>query len=354
MLRRLFHSWELSIFNDDADERRPQGFGWGIENLADLVDIADDDDPAASPVDDTPSDFDAGAALAELADRMCGRSDDFYHAGAPSGVAFDGNRLTFDSPLPSNDPEVRRASARMFEAPGTDGRAIIVIPQWNADESSLVGACRILNRFGFSVLRMTMPYHEERCPSRMVRADAMVSPVLGLTLQEVRRAVIEARLAVAWLRQRGYTRIGLMGTSLGSCVGFLALAHEEAIEAAAFNHVAGHFADVVWSGLATRHVRDSLDAHVDLDTLRRCWAPISPALFAGRLRGRQPDLLLVSGAYDPIFLPRHSQALVDALRQAAVCFRRVVLPCGHYTLGRPPFYLVDAFLMVRFFRRSLG
>ena len=188
----------------------------------------------------------------------------------------------------------------------------------------------------------------------MVRADAMVSPVLGLTLQEVRRAVVEVRLAVSWLRRQGYRRIGLMGTSLGSCVGFLALAHEEAIEAAAFNHVAGYFADVVWEGLATRHVRESLDGHVDLETLRRCWAPISPAHFAARLRQTQPALLLVSGAYDPIFLPEHGQALADALRQADVAFRRHVLPCGHYTLGRPPFYLIDAFLVIRFFRKNLG
>ena len=50
----------------------------------------------------------------------------------------------------------------------------------------------------------------------------------------------------------------------------------------------------------------------------------------------------------------HTQALVDALDKANVDFRRVVLPCGHYTLGRPPFYLIDAYLIVRFFRRHLG
>lgn len=339
MLRRLFHRWEMSIFNDDADDRRPQEFGWGLEHL----------------VDETARQgFDADTELAALADELRRDSVDFYRAGAMSGVAYDGHRLLFDSPLPSRDAAVRRASARMFESPDADGRAIVLIPQWNADENSMIGACKILNRFGFSVLRMTMPYHEERRPAHMLRADAMVSPVLGLTLQEVRRAVVEARLAVRWLRRRGYRRIGLMGTSLGSCVGFLTLAHEEAIRAAAFNHVAGDFADVVWAGLATRHVRKSLDGHIDLDGLRRCWAPISPAHFAHRLRHREPELLLVSGAYDPIFLPQHGQTLVDALRRAEVRFRRVILPCGHYTLGRPPFYLIDAFLIVRFFQRSLG
>ena len=335
MLRRFFHRWELSIFEEDAHERRPQAFGWGLENLGDIELEGRE------------------SALPEAAAALCAASENFYRTEEITGVSFDGNRLTFDSPLPSRDVEVRRASARMFESPGAKGRAIVVVPQWNADEDSMVKACKILNRFGLSALRMTLPYHEERRPDHMVRADAMVSPVLGLTLQSVRRAVVEVRLAVQWLRRRGYRHIGLLGTSLGSCIGFLALAHDEGLDAAAFNHVAGEFADVVWFGLATRHVRASLDGHVDLDTLRRCWAPISPVHFATRLMERQPKILIVSGAYDPIFLPAHSQSLVDALREADVDFRRVVLPCGHYTLGRPPFYLIDAYLIVRFFRRHL-
>lgn len=336
MLRRFFHRWELSIFEDDAHERLPQAFGWGLENLGDIE------------LGGTESE------LPEMAATLCAASADFYRTGDITGVSLDGDRLTFDSPLPCRDVEVRRASARLFESQRAEGRAIVVVPQWNADEGAMVKACKILNRFGLSALRMTLPYHEERRPAHMVRADAMVSPVLGLTLQSVRRAVIEVRLAVQWLRQRGYRHIGLLGTSLGSCIGFLALAHDEDIDAVAFNHIAGEFADVVWSGLATRHVRASLDGHVDLATLRRCWAPISPLHFASRLAERQPKMLMISGAYDPIFLPAHSQSLVDALRAADVGFRRVVLPCGHYTLGRPPFYLIDAYLVVRFFRRHLS
>ena len=63
---------------------------------------------------------------------------------------------------------------------------------------------------------------------------------------------------------------------------------------------------------------------------------------------------MISGAYDPIFLPAHAQVLLDALDRANGDFRRVQLPSGHYTLGRPPFSLIDAYLIVRFFRRHLG
>jgi len=340
VLRRLFHAWEQSIFNDDADERLAQEFAWGLEHLDGLAAARSDGLGAAT-------------SLPLIAEDLCAASEEFYAAEPMAGVRFDGHRLSFDSPLPAVEPEVQRASARLFESPRAEGRAVVVIPQWNSDEGSLLGACEILNRFGLSALRMTLPYHEERRPPGMLRADAMVSPVLGLTLQSVRRAVIEVRQGVGWLLDQGYRHIGILGTSLGSCVGFLALSHEDRVAAAAFNHFAGCFADVVWDGLATAHVRASLDGHVDLETLRRCWAPISPAHFATRLADTRPGILLVSGAYDPIFLPEHSQALASALRDADVDFRRVVLPCGHYTLGRPPFYLIDAYLVVRFFRRHL-
>ena len=340
MLRRFFHAWEQSIFSDDADERLEQEFAWGLEHLDGLA-------------GGRPGEPCAAASLPLIAQELCAASEDFYAAEPMAAVRFDGHRLSFDSPLPAAEPEVQRASARLFESPRANGRAIVVIPQWNADEDSMVQACRILNGFGLSALRMTLPHHEERRPSGMLRADAMVSPVLGLTLQSVRRAVIEVRQAVGWLLDQGYRHVGIFGTSLGSCIGFLALSHEDRVVAAAFNHVAGDFADVVWSGLATAHVRASLEEHVDIETLRRCWAPISPARFATRLAGRRPKILLVSGAYDPIFLPEHSLALATALRRAGVDFKRVVLPCGHYTLGRPPFYLIDAYLIVRFFRRHL-
>ncbi|MBU91798.1 MAG: abhydrolase domain-containing 18 [Acidobacteriota bacterium] len=336
MLRKFFHHWERSIFGDDADDRRPQAFGWGLENLEGVE------------LEGT------GYQLVEVAAELCAASENFYRTKEITRVTFDGTRLAFDSPFPSPDIEVQRVTARLFESSAAEGRAIVVVPQWNADEGSMVQACNILNYFGFSALRMTLPYHEERRPGYMVRADAMVSPILGLTIQSIRRAVVEVRLAVQWLRQRGYRHIGLLGTSLGSCIGFLALAHDEDLKVAALNHVAGEFADVVWSGLATQHVRASLDQHIDLETLRRCWAPISPVHFAARLLKNRPKLLMISGAYDPIFLPAHSQALVDALDRANVDFRRLVLPCGHYTLGRPPFYLIDAYLIVRFFRRHLG
>ena len=62
---------------------------------------------------------------------------------------------------------------------------------------------------------------------------------------------------------QGYERIGILGTSLGSCLSMLTAAHEPLVAAQALNHISPYFADVVWRGLSTRHVREGLEGHVD-------------------------------------------------------------------------------------------
>jgi pimeloyl-ACP methyl ester carboxylesterase len=341
MLRRWIENWELSIYADDLDDRRPQAFGWGLDEVEDLI---------PGPLDH----LDPEKTLVEFGRMLSADGDAFYRVAPLQEESFDGHRLSFASPLPSVHAETARASARLFESSRASGRAVIVIPQWNSNEDSHVQACKILNAFGMTALRLTLPFHENRRPSEMLRADPMVSPVIGQTLQEIRRAVLEVRQLVTWLWDRGYDRIGLLGSSLGSCIAYLACAHEPRVRAMTLNHAAAYFADVVWEGLVTEHVRRSLESHVDLLTLRQVWAPISPIHFAPRLARSDLKTLVISGAYDSTFLPSHAQPLIDALRLEGADLTRVVLPCGHYTLGRPPFYLIDAFLIATFLRRGLS
>ena len=128
--------------------------------------------------------------------------------------------------------QVGAALGRTFtaeeEAPG---HAVVVLPQWNADEVSHVALCHLLSRLGIAALRLTLPYHEARRPAGFERAEYMVSPNVGRTLQSLRQAVIDTRAAVAWLDSQGYERIGAMGTSIGSCTAFLAFVHDQRIDA---------------------------------------------------------------------------------------------------------------------------
>jgi dienelactone hydrolase len=157
---------------------------------------------------------------------------------------------------------------------------------------------------------------------------------------------------VRWLALQGYDRIGILGTSLGSCLSLLTTAHEPLIRAQALNHISPHFADVVWRGISTRHVREGLDGHIDLDLLRALWKPISPWWYLDRMGGR--PTLLVYARYDLTFPVDLSEALVREFRERQMPHEVAVLRCGHYSTGKAPFKFVDGWVLTRFLKRALS
>src|SRR5437899_4932346 len=153
-------------------------------------------------------------------------------------------------------------------------------------------------------------------PPELHRADYIVSANVARTVQVCRQAVLDARRAIAWLAHQGYDRIGILGTSLGSCLSLLTTAHEPLIRAQALNHISPHFADVGWRGISTRHVRAGLDGHIDLDLLRALWTPISPRWYLERVRDRRT--LLVYARYDLTFPVDLSEDLIREFRELRI------------------------------------
>ena len=272
---------------------------------------------------------------------------------------FDGATLRFPSALVTPHPENNVVSARWFPA-RTDRRraasselrrAVLVLPHWNSGGQGHIGLARLLSRFGMSSLRMSLPYHDVRMPPELTRADYIVSSNIARTVQVCRQAVLDARRAIAWLAAQGFDRIGILGTSLGSCLAMLTTAHEPLIRAQALNHVSPWFADVVWRGLATRHVRQGLEGHLDLDHLRTLWRPISPWSYLDRVRDTRT--LLVYARYDLTFPVDLSRMLIDEFARRQLPHEVAVLPCGHYSTGNVPFKFFDGYVLTKFLRRNL-
>jgi pimeloyl-ACP methyl ester carboxylesterase len=188
-------------------------------------------------------------------------------------------------------------------------------------------------------------------PPELTRADYIVSSNIVRTVQVCRQAVLDARRAVAWLASLGFERIGIIGTSLGSCLSLLTSAHEPRIRAQALNHVSPWFADVVWRGLSTLHVRRGLDGHIDLEQLRRLWRPISPWSYLERIRTTQT--LLVYAAYDLTFPVDLSEVLIDEFRRLGLPHETALLRCGHYSTGSIPFKFLDGYVLTKFLRNRL-
>jgi hypothetical protein len=228
-----------------------------------------------------------------------------------------------------------------------------VLPQWNGDAGSHMALCRMLNHFGLSALRLSLPYHDLRMAEGLVRADYMLSPNLGRTLQAVRQAVVDARAAIDWLQSMGYSKFAILGTSLGSCVALIAAAHDPRIEVAVQNHVSPYFADVVWQGISTRHVHAGLDGHIALEDLREIWMPISPKAYFRKLAGTGKRTLLVHALYDYSFLPELSADVLEDYRKLQLPHSAFALRCGHYTSGVFPFNIVLGCVMCGYIRRNL-
>jgi hypothetical protein len=275
-------------------------------------------------------------------------SDQFYSYRTPEDFHLQDGRLTFSSPVRSGDPENDKVHARWFPAANDQGRALVVLPQWNAGPDGHLGLAKLLSRFGISALRLTLAYHAERMPPELERADYHVSSNIGRTVHAARQSVIDTRACLDWLASQGYQRVGLLGTSLGSCVAFITAAHDLRVKVGIFNHVSMYFSDVVWTGLSSQHVRKGFGSEVSQDDLRRYWAVISPAPYLERMKDRDMRSLLIWGRHDTSFLPVYSKQVLEDFRRLDLPHEVFTLPCGHYTTGQFPFNLMDGLAMCRF------
>lgn len=353
-IESLFHAWERRLAFRDDPERRVLDFEWGVDYL-----------PRFGRWKRL-----AGAEwgteveiLSRHVESALAHSDEYFATPPVADFHLDGGRLRFTSPALSgvreNDvvhadyfPLARDERVHRDAAPASP--AVVVLPQWNAKQGAQEGLSRLLNRFGIAALKLALPYHEGRMPPELVRADYTLSPNVGRTLQACRQAVLDTRAALTWLRDRGHAPLGIIGTSLGSCIAFITFAHDERLDAGVFNHVSPFFADVVWRGISTRQVREGLEQGVELRTLRRLWLPLSPFSYYRRLKAREKPTLLVHGRYDLSFPPDLSAELLHEFVRLGIEHESFELPCGHYTTAKFPFNWMDGLRIATFLRSRLG
>ncbi|MEO8132326.1 MAG: abhydrolase domain-containing 18, partial [Bryobacteraceae bacterium] len=183
--------------------------------------------------------------------------------------------------------------------------------------------------------------------------DYHVSSNIGRTIAATRQSIIDVRSCVDWLESQGYERIAILGSSLGSCIAFIAAAHEPRIQAGVFNHISTYVSDVVWTGISTQHVRRGIEGSLSQDELREYWSIISPASYLPRMTTGKVKSLLVWARYDTTFLPEFSAQVLQAFRDLQLPHRVKELPCAHYTTGEFPFNWIDGLAMCRFLRSEL-
>lgn len=363
---RWMHDWETRLTSVD-NNRIIRPLEWGLEWSQNWP--CRNGHPPSTSVG-SPEEF-----LREYNRRIVAASDEFFSYSTPQDFRLERREvqvfstrevpdqqleqkvrgtyaefLRFTSPVKTPYPENNLVNARWFPKAGR--RAVVLLPHWNSDAMAYVALCRLLNWLGIAVLRLSMPYHDNRRPAELHRADYAVSANVGRTLDAGRQGVIDIRCCFDWLQQQGYDQLGIVGTSLGSCYAFLAAAHDPRIQVAAFNHASTYFGDVLWQGQSTRHIRLALEPHLDLERARALWLAISPMSYFQQFARWPRRSLIIYARYDLTFPPELSREVIAEFERHKIDHKVAILPCGHYSTGETPYKYMDAWHLASFLRSA--
>jgi hypothetical protein len=282
--------------------------------------------------------------------REMASAEEFYRNSDHDGVfRVAENSITYKSAFSDGTPNdlvhvdiVRESHTK---------RAVIVIPHWNTKDTSYVAMGGVISHFGFSVFVITLPHHSTRGGPRNEQvANDFLNANLGAAIRSVRQSVADTRLLIDWLRKRGYEDINLIGVSLGSCIAALVAAFDRGVMKTVLFLTAGDFAETVWTGRATAHIRRQMDDQISLGELQQIWAIISPLNYVKNFAANGSQLRIISGRRDQVVLFRLATAFVRALSVGGVQLSWRVLPCGHYTLAVFPFNIISLYQTIRFLK----
>ena len=330
MLDRVFHGWEHRIASATKD-RVVRPFEWGLDGIPRPRNRPDPMARARDVLQHYVADRAVRTPMpsSRPADRTF-RCAPGYRESRPS--------LTFQAPARRPTRRTTRSYARYASGPqraqaDEARRAVIVLPQWNADADGHVGLCRLLNRFGLSALGSASRTTTTACRRSCAAPTTSSARTSAGPSQVCRQAVLDARRAIEWLARAGL-RADRHPRHEPRLVPGDADDRARAADSRRRRSTTSRRTSPTSSGAACPrdHVREGLDGHIELETLRRLWMPICPCPYLDRVRDR--STLLVYARYDLTF-PRRPVA--DARRassaRAASRTSSAVLPCGHYSTG---------------------
>ena len=338
---RRMDAWEMFLATRSTD-RVVRPFDWGV------------DWTAAWPIASVETDPEA--RLIDINRQVLADSHNFFDYRKPTDFRVLNGWLQFTSAVETRHSLNNTVHAKFFPAKERWKRgkkAVVVLPHWNAHAGQHIGLCEGIAALGITALRLSLPYHDHRMPPELHRADFAVSANVARTIDATRQAVIDVRACFDWLEREGFEDLGIVGTSLGSCYAFLASAHDDRLKTNVFNHCSTTFADVVWTGLSTRHIREGIENEITVDRLRKVWDCVSPVHYIDQFAAMKKKSFFMYTTYDTTFRPEFSRQIVEQIRRSGANHKLVVLPCGHYTMGETPFKFIAGYHIVNFLKRNL-
>lgn len=226
----------------------------------------------------------------------------------------DGNRLSWNSPLPGVYQENNIATADLYEAPhreDSQGSPTIILLHalMSANDFGYRKIAARFNKRGWNVLFPHLPYHYSRRPKGYANGALTITSDIVRNAEALRQSVIELRQLIGWARQRGSRRIALLATSYGGWVAALTLSLEMTDFTILLQPVAdvphatfGSPASRMMAGLLKRNdiLPDSIERHAHLSSPLHLM-PLTP-----------PDrITIIGGSYDRLSPSQSLKTLSD-------------------------------------------
>jgi dienelactone hydrolase len=234
--------------------------------------------------------------------------------------------LTFESPAPFGIAQNDLARLRVYGPTLRPSifNLLMLHGVWRQDRDFEDRMCRELAQHGVTTALLSLPFHWERSREGVPSGAQFFSADPLWTGAACRQAVIDARAALGWLRERGGP-VGLIGFSLGGIIAHLLMSLEP-LDLGISVLAGGNTAGVVWEGTLTRAYREAMQARgITYRRLAALWRIGNPSLFAARVRARR--VLMVNARYDQVIPRRYTEELWHALGQPMIRW----LAAGHIT-----------------------
>lgn len=335
-LRNWINARELRLA--ERDHIRVCSFDWGMDALEEVPGF--DPEPGVSELD----------TLRQANQRWLQNRTQFFAHPKASEFHLLGTHLQFASAVNSAYRENDTVHAEYFRSANANGRAVLVLPHWNAAPSGYVNFCRFLNWLGYSALLVTLPYHGNRKPAECAGAEYAVSPNIGRTIACARQGVIDTLCCLDWLTLRGYEKIGIVGSSLGFGHAFVASSLDPRLTINVFNHCCSTVSDALWGGMP--QFRSVLERYITQQQLRECWSVINPISHARSFGALPKRSLLLLGRYDTIFTRDYVDEVIRPFQAMGLDHQLVELACGHRTIADAPYLALSAYYIGRFLKKT--
>jgi hypothetical protein len=277
---------------------------------------------------------------------------------------------TVDSPITANN------TGCAFVYPSATKKAVVILPNLRAEEGAFSRLAGLLSRFGYTCIEAVHPYHGRRHDpndTAMVPGERLFSSNVHETLWSFSQGISDILALYLFLMREGYTRIGVIGTSIGSTLTIMSLANAEdyraylerrdpnlvgdvpggICRAAVLNLSGGLLSDFIMDAdnIEASYVRKGLVEDLGLTgpDIEHIWPEADPLRFVRKIT---MPVLSVKSRNDPVLLYRYSKMQREFFSRNALGGKNfsefyIPVPTGHYsaTYFLPKMFLGIADLM---------